>query len=58
MMCLLFLSNICLEVDYSRSFRILQCLYYLSTLWPPCLESNMALIEIAIDIERSCLPFL
>jgi len=40
----------CLQIDYSWNFSIFQCFDHLSTSWPLGLESNMALIEITIDI--------
>jgi hypothetical protein len=38
----------CLQVDFSWNFIILKCFDHL--LWPLGLQSNMALIEVLIDI--------
>jgi len=47
----------CLKVDYSQSLRILQSFDRLLTWWPLGLDSNITLIEVAINIERSYLSF-
>jgi hypothetical protein len=44
------LFNHCLQVDSSRSLIILECFDFFLTWWPPDLLSNMALIEVVIDI--------
>ncbi len=46
-----------LQVGFSWNLIILQCFNSFSTWWPPSLWSNMALIEIRINIYCSCLSF-